>query len=741
MHLIFVRYLYLYPTLLFFSLLFSEEESSIRGVILDYSNQKPIPGANIYIENSDIGTVSDDLGAFSLQIDNLKINEVKISMIGYRDTTLFINQNNIQNKYQVFLNPKTIQITGVTVHSHKESKGNVAPSSISMVGNKLKKNIISDLATTLTGESGIAVRSSGQATQRPILRGYSGDRFLITSDNFELGDMSNSTADHAVSMEISSAESIELIRGPETLVYGSNTVAGIINILTPVYRQQKLDNPSYKFLMGHESSNQSNLLSANINVPLKSYQIFTNYSKRTARDQSSPIGDLKNTALIKDDFTFAITKFGQKNFSTLQIKNFSMDYGIPGSPEGHIDGVDLKLKNLSQKFLYHSDINILSFKFLELEQCYIRYGHQEFVKDANYASVDLKQNIFCLNASLIGKNLKIGANYQNRDYLTKGFIWTPNSNEMKMSLFGIKSKNVSNLKLQFSGRLEYRSVKPSVNNSFFSNIDASSVKDRHFTLASFGGSALYTWDNFSMYNHLLYTSRAPKIEDLFSDGPHLGSYSYEIGEPTLDAENTFGFENTLSFFNDRNILNLTTYFNYSSNFHIFQKMGEGYEPGADWIEWGSGSSGWLYKYKLNGLESIIYGFEPNTKLNLRYFNFLANASICRGFDLENDIPIAYIPPDLIRIQIEKNIHFLNNTLEVLFVSKQDRLGEFETQTNGYQLLNYKCSYTLSRSENIHQIIFQVTNILNETYYNHLSKIKMIMPEPGIGMNINYSVKF
>ena len=177
MHLIFVSYLYLYPTLLFFSLLFSEEESSIRGVILDYSNQKPIPGANIYIENSDIGTVSDDLGAFSLQIDNLKINEVKISMIGYRDTTLFINQNIIQNKYQVFLNPKTIQITGVTVHSHKESKGNVAPSSISMVGNKLKKNVISDLATTLTGESGVAVRSSGQATQRPILRGYSGDRF------------------------------------------------------------------------------------------------------------------------------------------------------------------------------------------------------------------------------------------------------------------------------------------------------------------------------------------------------------------------------------------------------------------------------------------------------------------------------------------------------------------------------------------------------------------------------------
>ena len=65
-----MRYLHLYSTLLFFSLLFSEEKSSIKGVILDYNNQKPIPGANIYIENSDIGTVSNDLGAFSHPTDN-----------------------------------------------------------------------------------------------------------------------------------------------------------------------------------------------------------------------------------------------------------------------------------------------------------------------------------------------------------------------------------------------------------------------------------------------------------------------------------------------------------------------------------------------------------------------------------------------------------------------------------------------------------------------------------------------
>ena len=736
-----MRYLHLYITLLFFSLLFSEEESSIKGVILDYSNQKPIPGANIYVENSNTGTVSNELGAFSLSIDNVEINEIKISMIGYRDTTLLINQNNIKSKYQVFLNPKTIQMSGITVHSHKESKKDVAPSSISMIGNKLEKNIISDLATTLSGESGIAIRSSGQATQRPLLRGYSGDRFLITSDGFELGDMSNSTADHAVSMEISAADGVEVLRGPETLAYGSNTIAGIINIITPFKNPKKLSSTNYKLLFGHESSNQSNLIGTDINIPLNSYQLSMSLNNRSANNQSSPVGTLKNTALEKSNLTIGLTKFREKNLLTLEIKDFAMGYGIPGSPEGHINGVDLDLKNQTQKLKYHSDINFMSFNILDLEQGYIRYSHKEFVKGSNYASVDLRQNIIYFNALLTSKNLKVGANFQHRDYLTKGFIWTPNTSETKLSLFGVHTLSLTNKKFQFSGRVEYRSINPSADDTFFSNINPEDVGKRNYLLASFGASALKEWDNISIYNHILYTSRAPRIEDLYSDGPHLGTYSYEIGEPNLEQENTIGFENTTSFVRDSYELKLTSYINYSNNFHVLQREGDGYEPGATWIEWGSGSAGWLYKYKLYGKETLIQGLEPSIRLNLKYFDLLGNASICRGLDLENEKPLAYIPPDLIRIQLEKRVLFLNNTLETILVSDQNKLGEFEYPTEGYKLLNYNCSYTFSKNENIHQIIFQVTNILNETYYNHLSKIKMIMPEPGRGINLRYKINF
>ena len=127
-----MRYLTLYISLFFISSLFAQEVASIKGVIFNNSNLKPISGANVYIVDSDLGTVSNESGLFLLSLDNLKNNEIKISMIGFKDTTLFVNYKNIKNKYKIFLIPKTIQMSGVTVHSHEKSKDNVAPSSISL---------------------------------------------------------------------------------------------------------------------------------------------------------------------------------------------------------------------------------------------------------------------------------------------------------------------------------------------------------------------------------------------------------------------------------------------------------------------------------------------------------------------------------------------------------------------------------------------------------------------------------
>ena len=76
-------------------------------------------------------------------------------------------------------------------------------------------------------------------------------------------------------------------------------------------------------------------------------------------------------------------------------------------------------------------------------------------------------------------------------------------------------------------------------------------------------------------------------------------------------------------------------------------------------------------------------------------------------DEDNNNSLSYMPPDKVRFQIEKNISFLKNTLEMIFIAAQNKVGEFETKTDGYQLLNYSCSYTIGENDKTHKLIIQL----------------------------------
>ena len=715
--------------------------NTLEGIILDSKNDKPIPSANIQIEDTSLGTSSDENGRFFIEIDNTGSFELTISVIGYKDTTALIEGEQLVGITKFYLNQTAIEFDELDVHSHYHNKISKSPSSISIFGNKFQKSTKNSLASTLAGESGLAVRSFGQATERPILRGYSGDRFLIARDGTELYDLSATSADHAVSTEISSMDGVEIIRGPESLLYGSNTIAGVINLSPLLSDQTLVENPLYKLILGHESSNKSNVAYFGTIIPKGNYQFSSSISARDADNQLSPVGEIKNTALSKADIFASIAKYNNNRYSTLSLENFEMSYGIPGSPEGHIDGVDLKMKKFSQKYKYHADINFGKYNTLDVEQGHVNYEHREFENNKSYHAVLLSHAINYFKVDISGDIFKLGGLYQRKKFIAGGFYWTPNTYEDKLAIYASKKGITLGYNTNYSGRIEHRSIRPRSGETFFSNLDANEVRNRQFTLVSGGVSFFKERENLSNYYQILFTSRAPSIEDLYSDGPHLGNYAYEIGDPSLKQENTFGFENTLSMFNSISSLNFTSYINYSPNYHISAKMGDGYLPGADWVEWGSGPIGWLYKYNLVGLEAVIYGFEPSFSTNIRSSRISCNGSILRGRNIDDDRPLSYMAPDQVRVQYENNFFFLTNTFEAIFVSPQKRIGEFEIKTDGYYLFNYFGSYTISKNDRLHKIIIQLKNVFNQTYYNHLSKIKMIMPEAGRSLNINYRVYF
>jgi len=717
------------------------QDGYITGIVISYEDKTPIHGVNVFSEKIGVGTVSNVDGSFSLKILSEDTLDLTFSMVGFKNLHKIIAPNKLMYDLgTITMFKDTLVMDKIIVDAHHELHPKGFTSNIVVAGDKFHTKLKSSLALTIEEEAGLSTRSLGQATTQPVLRGYSGDRFLLTEDGISIGDLSNTSIDHITSLDMASFNTVRIIRGPEALLFGSNTIGGVINVSRQANIKTRFDHVHVMAVSGFESSNSSIFGNITSYIPIRNQQFRFSSLYRKTGDQSTPIGTLDNTALSNYEVTGSYSFFGKDNRSTITLEQINMTYGVPGSYEGHIDGVDINMKKNSQKFNYHKDISLLGFQIFDIDQRYISYKHTEFEKGAQKPSVIMNQDILTIQSGFRGSNITIGSLFKYRIFQAGGFYWTPDAEELSMAIYGLYEKNLRSITLQVSSRFEYLKVIPNKSSTYLSNFDTNEIVDRNFPIFSTAASLLKNWNGWNLSFGLMSTERSPSIENLYSDGPHLGTYAYEIGDPKLGLEKTIGVETSLEHNTSKGKVRFTSFYNKSPNYHLSSKMGDGYEPGADWIEWGSGSSGWLYKYQMVGLRSTIYGFESNFSYKINKSIYLhGNISVSRGENLSKNNPLSYMPPDKALLSTEFDLKPFSAELKLKKVSLQSRLGEFETKTDGFFLVDLHTSYTTYSSKITHKIILSIDNIFNEVYYNHLSRTKLIMPEIGRNISIHYRI--
>ncbi len=720
----------------------------VVGSVLNSETKYPISNVSVYIHNLNIGTITDEEGHFSLYLDNhLEENvDLHIRMIGYEEVCqqVYLMKTKI-DLGEIYLIKQSLELESVHVHSHEIETNQI--SDILLSDQELNKNLIGNIAMTLSNQPNIGVSSFGAVTSKPVLRGYSGDRFLLTKDGNRTGDLSQSSADHAITLEMAEVTEIQIIRGPKSLMYGSNAIGGIINTSIADNPSIRVDRFIKKFFLGGESFNQGIYANMNLYIPFKNNQINLLFNNRYTSNQSSPIGELENTYSKTSNYRLGFTKYKETSYLNFIFENFEMDYGIPPSAEGHISGVDIELVKNTFQINFHKDISLFNFEQFDVKYNFIDYEHKEFENNLDYSSVALSKNTNNLKVEFKSINSIMGTELSYKQFVPSGFYWTPRTNEIDFSIYGFNEKELDGFNLLSSFRAGHLSISPEKSNISFSNLDNEEVRNRNFSYFSSSVGARKIINRFEINGWLMNTMKAPRIEELYSDGPHLGSYSYEIGEPNLNLEKIYGIETSVAYKVNSLNTSITTFYNYSPYYYQMSKMGECEEEfvfgeshpcaGADFIEWGSGSSGWLYKYQTKGVESVIKGLEFNVSYGFHDINISYDFSLVRGQNLTDKRPLSYINPDKQILILEYKKEKINYNLRFSRIHSQDRLGEFESFTPSSFLVDFVLGY---RNGN-HNITIQFNNILDEEYRNHLSKIKSIMPEAGRNIAFNYKIVF
>ena len=193
------------------------------------------------------------------------------------------------------------------------------------------------LGDALRHEPGIAIRSFGPGAARPIIRGFDGDRVLILEDGVRTGDLSSESGDHGIAVDPNSAERIEIVRGPATLLYGSNAVGGLVNVITPH------ESTRASLLEGTRAQLSADLGSANAqagtNVGLQHARSGVRYwaggSTRRTGDYATPAGTVENSATESVNARAGVGWSGDQLFASAGVTLNDGRYGVPFAGEFH----------------------------------------------------------------------------------------------------------------------------------------------------------------------------------------------------------------------------------------------------------------------------------------------------------------------------------------------------------------------------------------------------------------------
>jgi iron complex outermembrane receptor protein len=772
---------------------FSGLSGSLSGTVDDSASGKPIPAATVYIADLKLGAIADASGQY--HFSNLPTGNylVEAHAIGYTTITKNVSVSGaVQMDFrllQQYFEESPVVITGLSKATQiRRSPVPIVAVSHAAIVDNLSTNIIDAIGKV----PGVSTLTTGPNVSKPFIRGLGFNRILTLYDGVrqegqQWGD------EHGIEVDQYGIDRVEVIKGPASLSYGSDALAGVVNLIpTPPAPEGKVIGDVQ---MEYQNNNGMFGGSGMVGGSSKGFEWMGRVSHKQATNYQNKIdGRVYGTAFNENDATLSLGLHRAFGYSHLSLSIYD---DLQEIPDGSRDSATRQFtKQISEDDVFRPVVSPAELKSYDISilhqhvQHYRIYSTNNFIvgngrigvnlgfqrsirreyshpEMADIPGLDLQLSSYVYDLkyffpSFHGWELTTGINgmYQQNTVTNGTEFIIPSYHQFDLGPFAMIKKTWT--KLDFSAGVRYDS-------RAFSNQELYTAKNpvTHFDMPVYGADTVGASKPFSNYHHmfsgvsgslgLTYSFsnklsgklnisrgyRAPNISEISSNGVHPGTGIFQIGNPSFKPEFSLQEDLGLTYTSRYAVINLSAFYNALSNYIFNEKL-----LGADGKD-SILSGNMAYAFKQG--KAALYGGEFSVDIHpIKALHFENSISVVYGNQLsatakmktDSNRYLPYIPPihGLSELRYDfasQSLHLTNGFIKIqaAWYATQNRVylqGNTETPTAGYTLINLGAGTGITNKKNrtVMNIYLMANNLFDVAYQDHLSRLKYFEPYPN-----------
>nr|WP_199158789.1 TonB-dependent receptor [Pedobacter sp. ASV2] len=711
----------------------------IKGKVTDASNQQTLPGATIFIPDLRVTAVTDNNGEFIL--NNLPAKGtylVEVHYVGYKTATKTVNLASTAN-LEFSLQPTAIEtkevvITGSLISS--TSRRNSASSAV--VGKDQLLAPSTNLIDALTKIPGVSQITTGPSISKPVIRGLGYNRIVTLDDGIkqqgqQWGD------EHGIEIDQFKSDRVEVLRGAASLMYGSDALGGVINLLEPSSPPE--GQIKGEFITNYSTNNGLTANSLMLNGNENGFVWRARGTYKNAYSFKTPTGYFPNSGFNETDLSGMVGLNKSWGYTHLNVSNFRNNIGFYEptlDADGNFvkeDGDPFTNSDYKNRTLEYPRQDIRHFK-IALNNNFILgngnlkadFGYQQNQRreldgpdpalffDLKTYNADLKYYIHEMNGwqPVFGVSADAGHS-QNKG--TEFLV--PAYDTYGIGVFAYAKKNWDNNTFSLGARYDFR--KNNGKQLFDDGEERFAPFENKFSNVS--GALGFTHqfnDEWNFKANAGSAFRAPNPAELGSNGVHEGTFRYEVGNPNLNPERSYQIDAALEYEGKIVSASASVYNNYIHNYIYASNNGEVREVDGDQFN--------VYHY--GQVNANLYGAEASLTIHpVPFIHFENTFGYVHAQNTSMDKPLSFIPAANLRneLRFEPKLKGTNDaylSVGITSAFKQNRIDQdFETRTSGYTLLNAGIGATFNLGKQPIKLSVSANNLLDQKYYDALSRFK------------------